>query len=94
MYVDEPGMQFVFSGMSGYGETAARNDLEIFFENIERPRGIHLCGNPDWAFLLGLDLDILSLDIYTNGEIFYIIYACHIEISGSGWYSCVGDSSY
>jgi len=36
----------------------------------ERPRGIHLCGNPDWDFLLGLDLDILSLDVYTNGEVF------------------------
>ncbi len=37
---------------------------------IERPRGIHLCGNPDWDFLLGLDLDVLSLDIYTNADIF------------------------
>ena len=37
---------------------------------IERPRGIHLCGNPDWDFLLSMDLDILSLDIYTNAEIF------------------------
>jgi hypothetical protein len=37
---------------------------------IQRPRGIHLCGNPDWDFLLNLDLDILSLDTYQNGEIF------------------------
>jgi hypothetical protein len=36
---------------------------------VERPRGIHLCGNPDWDFLLGLDMDVLSLDIYTNAEI-------------------------
>ena len=42
----------------------------IFFSLIERPRGIHLCGNPDWDFLLGLDLDILSLDVYSNGEVF------------------------
>jgi len=37
---------------------------------VDGPRGIHLCGNPDWDFLLGLNLDILSLDIYTNAEIF------------------------
>ena len=37
---------------------------------IERPRGVHLCGNPDWDFLLGLDLDVLSLDVYSNGEVF------------------------
>lgn len=70
MYVDEPGLQFLFSAMSGYGDQAARGDLEYFFSLIERPRGVHLCGNPDWDFLLGLDLDILSLDVYTNGEVF------------------------
>jgi len=70
MFVDEPGLQFLFSAMSGYGEVKAKEDLDIFFSLAERPRGIHLCGNPDWDFLLGLDLDILSLDVYTNAEIF------------------------
>ena len=31
---------------------------------------MHLCGNPDWDFLLNLDIDVLSLDVYSNGEIF------------------------
>jgi len=70
MFVDEPGLQFLFSAMAGYGDAAARADMELFFSMIERPRGVHLCGNPDWDFLLGLDLDILSMDVYTNGEIF------------------------
>ena len=70
MFVDEPGLQFLFSAMAGYGDQAAKKDLELFFSLIERPRGVHLCGNPDWDFLLNLDLDILSLDIYTNGEVF------------------------
>jgi hypothetical protein len=70
MFVDEPGLQFLFSAMSGYNDVAARADMEGFFAMIERPRGVHLCGNPDWDFLLGLDLDVLSLDVYTNGEIF------------------------
>ena len=70
MFVDEPGLQFLFSGMAGYSDLAARGDMENFFAMIERPRGIHLCGNPDWDFLLGLDMDVLSLDVYTNGEVF------------------------
>ncbi len=70
MFVDEPGLQFLFSALSGYGDLKAKEDLDIFFSQIDRPRGIHLCGNPDWDFLLGLDLDILSLDVYTNAEIF------------------------
>ncbi len=70
MYVDEPGLQFLFSALSGYSDTAAKGDMEMFFSLIERPRGVHLCGNPDWDFLLGLDMDILSLDAFSNGEIF------------------------
>jgi len=70
MFVDEPGLQFLFSAMAGYGDQKAKVDLDQFFAMVEPPRGIHLCGNPDWDFLLGLDLDVLSLDIYTNAEIF------------------------
>jgi hypothetical protein len=70
MFVDEPGMQFLFSALAGYGDIKAKADLDQFFAMVERPRGIHLCGNPDWDFLLGLDLDVLSLDVYTNALIF------------------------
>jgi hypothetical protein len=70
MFIDEPGLQFLFSAMAGYGDVKAKADLDVFFSMLNSPRGIHLCGNPDWDFLLGLDLDILSMDIYTNAEIF------------------------
>jgi len=70
MFVDEPGLQFVFSAMSGYNDVAAKRDMENFFSLIDRPRGVHLCGNPDWDFLLSLEIDVLSLDVYTNGEVF------------------------
>ncbi|MGC8658128.1 MAG: hypothetical protein ACP5U1_03555 [Desulfomonilaceae bacterium] len=70
MFVDEPGLQFLFSAMAGYGDVKAKGDLDQFFAQVDRPRGIHLCGNPDWEFLLNLDLDILSLDVYTNAAIF------------------------
>jgi len=70
MFIDEPGLQFLFSALSGYDSTAARKDMAEFLTMVGRPRGIHLCGNPDWDFLLNLDLDILSLDVYLNGAIF------------------------
>ena len=70
MFIDEPGLQFLFSALSGYNDRAAKTDVEAFLATIDRPRGIHLCGNPDWDFLLSMDMDILSLDIYTNGEVF------------------------
>jgi len=70
MFVDEPGLQFLFSAMAGYSDLKAKGDLDQFFSQVDRPRGIHLCGNPDWEFLLNLDLDVLSLDVFSNAEIF------------------------
>ena len=70
MFVDEPGLQFLFSALAGYSDIKAKSDLDQFFDQVDRPRGIHLCGNPDWDFLLNLDLELLSMDIYTNAEIF------------------------
>ncbi|HZE21462.1 MAG TPA: hypothetical protein VE082_05365, partial [Desulfobaccales bacterium] len=61
---------FIFSSVSGYPDSQAKEDLDRFLAQIDRPRGIHLCGNPDWEFLLNRDLDILSMDIYTNAEVF------------------------
>ena len=36
MFVDEPGLQFLFSAMAGYGDQAARIDMESFFSMIDR----------------------------------------------------------
>jgi hypothetical protein len=78
MFIDEPGLQYIFSALSGYDGISGRRDMEYFFSQVDRPRGVHLCGNPDWDFLLGLDLDVLSLDVYSNGEIF-VSYADRIR---------------
>lgn len=70
MFVDEPGLEFIFSGLSGYTPERAREDFASFFQGIDAPKGIHLCGNPDWDFLLSLDMHLLSFDSYLRGELF------------------------
>ncbi|OAT85883.1 hypothetical protein [Desulfotomaculum copahuensis] len=71
VWVDEPGLEIIFGSFAGYTSDRAKKDFLRFLEGLEGPRGVHLCGNPDWSFLLsGLDLDILSLDVFGNGEIF------------------------
>ncbi len=69
MFIDEPGLQFLFSALSGYSDVFARQDIENLLNMIDRPRGIHLCGNPDWDFLFGFDMDIVSIDIHTNQKV-------------------------
>ncbi len=68
MFVDEPGLEFIFSSLSGYTDTAGRQDLRDFFSQVEGARGIHLCGNPSWDFLLDMPMQILSFNAFGRGN--------------------------
>lgn len=71
VWIDEPGLSFIFGSFTGYAAETAKKDYVNFLEQVEGPKGVHLCGNPDWSFLLeGLNLDILSIDVLSNGSIF------------------------
>jgi len=70
VWVDEPGLEMIFMAISGYTSERAKEDYLSFLEDFPGPRGVHLCGNPDWSFLLQMDLDVLSLDVLAQGHIF------------------------
>lgn len=70
VWTDEPGLELLFSSFTGYTGDRAKADLAEMLSGVEGPRGVHLCGNPDWDFLLTTEMDILSFDAYTNGHIF------------------------
>jgi len=68
VWLDDPGLQFIFSAMCGYDAVKARSELTDFFEGLEGPRGLHLCGNPDWDFLFSFPLEIISFNAYAFGD--------------------------
>ncbi len=70
VWVDDPGLEFIFNAMCGYENIKAKEELTVFFDDIEGPRGLHLCGRPDWDFLLSLNIEILSFNAYAFGDIF------------------------
>jgi hypothetical protein len=69
VWVDEPGLEILFAGITGYSAERARADLELFLSQLESVRGVHLCGNPDWDFLLQSEIDLLSFNAYGTAEI-------------------------
>lgn len=70
VWVDEPGLEILFSGITGYASDRAREDMAAFLALLEGPRAVHLCGNPDWDFLLQAELDLLSFNAYGCGTVF------------------------
>ncbi len=70
VWIDDPGLEFVFNAMCGYNNVKAKEELTDFFDSVDGPRGVHLCGRPDWDFLLSLNVEILSFNAYAFGDIF------------------------
>ncbi len=70
VWLDEPGLEMIFNSFSAYTAEVAQGEYRAFLAKLPGPKGVHLCGNPDWSFLLGADIDILSIDAFSWGHIF------------------------
>lgn len=67
VWLDEPGLGYVFSGLSGYNDQQARKDYHDFVAGLEGPKGLHLCAEVNLPYLLELGVEILSFDAYQIG---------------------------
>lgn len=64
VWLDEPGLGWVFSGLSGYSDVQAKRDYADFLGSIEGLRALHLCANVNLPYLLGMGTGLLSFDAY------------------------------
>ena len=64
VWLDEPGLGWVFSGLSGYGDVQTKRDYNDFLADVEGPKALHLCANVNPPYLLELGIDLLSFDAY------------------------------
>ena len=64
VWLDEPGLGWVFSGLSGYNDVQAKEDYKDFLNGLEGSRALHLCANVNLPYLLELGVEILSFDAY------------------------------
>ena len=64
VWLDEPGLGWVFSGLTGYDDIRARRDYQQFLGGLEGPPALHLCANVNLPYLLSLGIEILSFDAY------------------------------
>jgi methionine synthase II (cobalamin-independent) len=67
IFLDEPYMAAYGSSASTGVFSSPEKIVELLnevFEGISGVKGLHCCGNTDWALLLRTNLDILSFDAY------------------------------
>jgi hypothetical protein len=64
VWLDEPGLGWVFSGLSGYGDIQAKREYKDFLEGLEGRKALHLCANVNLPYLLSMGTGLLSFDAY------------------------------
>jgi len=64
VWLDEPGLGWVFSGLSGYDDILAKREYGEFLESLSGPGALHLCANVNLPYLLNMGTVILSFDAY------------------------------
>ncbi len=64
VWLDEPGLSWVFSGLSGYSDVQAKNDYRSFLSDVEGVRALHLCASVNLDYLLDMGTNLLSFDAY------------------------------
>ena len=67
VWVDEPGLGYIFSGFSGYNDQQAKEDYSTFVQGLEGPKGLHLCADVNLPYLLELGIEVLSFDAFQIG---------------------------
>ncbi|MFH1032011.1 MAG: hypothetical protein V1767_05575 [Chloroflexota bacterium] len=64
VWMDEPGLGWVFSGFSGYDDFTAKREYGDFLKSLTGPSALHLCANVNLPYLLSIGTNLLSFDAY------------------------------
>ena len=64
VWMDEPGLGWVFNGLSGYDDLIAKREYKDFLKSLSGSSALHLCANVNLPYLLSMGTDLLSFDAY------------------------------
>lgn len=68
VFVDEPYLASIGSAHVSVAREQIVSLLEEVFAGLHGLKGVHCCGNTDWALLLETSLDILNFDAFNFAE--------------------------
>ena len=68
IFFDEPSLSILGTPFASISDDQARAWINESMDGVDAFRGIHCCGNTNWAMILSTDIDILSFDAYNYGD--------------------------
>lgn len=90
IFFDEPILAEIGSSVTNLTYEQVRAALDIITENVNCLKGIHICGNSDWDFILKLPIDIINFDAYSFYKEFLLYKKSIKEFIEKGKYIALG----
>jgi methionine synthase II (cobalamin-independent) len=67
LFLDEPSLTLIGTPFASISQRQVVEWTDEVLEGVDAIKGMHCCGNTDWALVLGTHTDILSFDTYNYG---------------------------
>ncbi len=86
IFFDEPILSQIGSAVTSINKEDIAELFSIVTDSLDCYKGVHICGNSDWDFILSLPIDIVNFDAFSYGDNF-LLYRDAIEdfISRGGY---------
>lgn len=90
IFFDEPILSQIGSAVTSINTDDVRELINRSTEQLDCYKGIHICGNSDWDFILSLPVDIINFDTYNFGGQFLLYKDAITKFVKKGGYIAAG----
>lgn len=90
IFFDEPILSQIGSAVTSINKEDAFEILSEAMSSLDCYKGIHICGNSDWDFILKLPIHIVNFDAFNYVENFILYEKSIIDFVDNGGYIALG----
>jgi len=90
IFFDEPILSQIGSAVTSINKEDVSELITTATETLECYKGVHICGNSDWDFILSLPIDIINFDTFNYGENFLLYKDAISKFVSQGGYIAAG----
>lgn len=90
IFFDEPILSQIGSAVTSINKEDAFEIISEAISSLDCNKGIHICGNSDWDFILKLPINIVNFDAFNYAENFILYENSIIDFVDKGGYIALG----
>lgn len=90
IFFDEPILSQIGSAVTNINREDVAELFNLITDSLDCYKGVHICGNSDWDFILSLPIDIVNFDTFSYGDNFLLYKDAIANFVSRGGYIAAG----